>query len=153
MPIPLTTLLGFLTLYGNSSGIQGLEVKTHDKISGRLVGKPVEVETGTRAVAELMATQEMAADASGLIHGGFTFGLADYAAMLAVNHPNVVLGSAQTKFTAPVKIGEKMRAEATVAKTEGKKSEVTVEVKVEEKKVFTGTFICFTLDKHVLSKN
>jgi predicted thioesterase len=73
--------------------------------------------------------------------------------MLAVNHPNVVLGSAQTKFTAPVKIGEKMRAEATVAKTEGKKSEVTVEVKVEEKKVFTGTFICFTLDKHVLSKN
>lgn len=130
-----------------------MEVKTHDKISSRLVGKPVEVETGVRAVAELMATQEMIADASGLIHGGFTFGLADYAAMLAVNHPNVVLGSAQTKFTAPVKVGEMMRAEATVAKIEGRKSEVNVEVKVGEQKVFTGTFLCFTLDKHVLNKS
>jgi acyl-coenzyme A thioesterase PaaI-like protein len=129
-----------------------LDVNTHGKISGKLVGKPLEVVTGVRAVAELTATEEMAADVSGLIHGGFTFGLADYAAMLAVNHPNVVLGSAQTKFTAPVKVSEKMRAEATIAKTEGRKSEVNVDVKVGETKVFTGTFLCYTLDKHVLSK-
>lgn len=129
-----------------------MDVKTHDKISEKLVGKPIEVVTGVRAVAELMATEDMVADASGLIHGGFTFGLADYAAMLAVNHPNVVLGSAQTRFTAPVMVGEKMKAEATVAKTEGRKSEVNVEVKVGDQKVFAGTFLCFTLDKHVLNK-
>ena len=62
---------------------------------------PVEVVGGSKAIVELTATPEMEADASGLTHGGFTFGLADYAAMLAVNHPNVVLGSAQTKFTSP----------------------------------------------------
>jgi acyl-coenzyme A thioesterase PaaI-like protein len=80
----------------------------------------------------------MAVDSFGLIHGGFTFGLADYAAMIAINHPNVVLVSAQIRFVAPVKIGETMRAHALVNKTEGKKSEVNVEVSVGEKKVFFG---------------
>jgi acyl-coenzyme A thioesterase PaaI-like protein len=130
-----------------------LQVNTHGKISGRLVGRPIEVVTGVRATAELVATEEMAADATGLVHGGFTFGLADYAAMLAINHPNVVLGSAQTKFTAPARVGETMTAEATVTKTEGRKNEVNVEVKVGEQKVFTGIFLCYTLEKHVLEKS
>ena len=130
-----------------------MKVNTHSKISERLVGKPIEVLTGLRAVVELKATEEMAADSSGLTHGGFTFGLADFAAMLAVNHPNVVLGSVQAKFTAPVKTGDTMRAEATVTKVDGKKSEVNIDVKVGEKKVFTGTFLCYSLDKHVLEKS
>jgi len=130
-----------------------LNINTHEKISKRLVGKPVEVIGGARATVELTTTEEMAADPTGLIHGGFTFGLADYAAMLAVNHPNVVLGSAQVKFTAPVKVGEKMRAEATITKTEGKKSEVNVDIKVGEHKVLTGIFLCYSLEKHVLEKN
>ncbi len=129
-----------------------MEIKTHGRISRTLVGVPLEVVDGVRAVAELTATGEMTADSTGLVHGGFAFGLADYAAMLAVNHPNVVLGQAQAKFTAPVRVGETMRAEATVTKTEGRKSEVNVEVKVRERKVFTGTFTCYTLDKHVLDK-
>lgn len=130
-----------------------MNVNTHGKISERLVGKPIEVLTGIRAVVELKAMEDMAADSSGLTHGGFTFGLADYAAMLSVNHPNVVLGSVQAIFTAPVKIGDTMRAEATVTKVDGKKSEVNVDVKVGEKKVFTGTFLCYSLDKHVLEKS
>ena len=47
----------------------------------------------------------MAADGRGLVHGGFTFGLADFAAMCAVNDPNVVLGAATCKFLAPVQVG------------------------------------------------
>jgi uncharacterized protein (TIGR00369 family) len=129
-----------------------MEIRTHDRISRMLVGVPLEVVDGVMAVAELTATVEMAADSTGLVHGGFTFSLADYAAMLAVNHPNVVLGQSQAKFTAPVRVGENMRAKATVTKTEGRKSEVNVEVKVDEKKVFTGIFTCYTLDKHVLAK-
>ncbi len=127
-----------------------MEIKTHEEISQTLVGIPLEVVDGVRAVAELTATGEMAADSTGLIHGGFTFGLADYAAMLAVNHPNVVLGQAQAKFTAPIRVGETMKAEAIVTKREGRKSEVNVEVKVGDRKVFTGSFTCYTLDKHVL---
>ena len=42
-----------------------------------------------RAVAALTTDPEMAADDRGLVHGSFTFGLADYAAMLAVNDPSL----------------------------------------------------------------
>lgn len=129
-----------------------MEIRTHNKISGILVGIPVSIVSGSKAVVELITTSEMEVDVSGLTHGGFTFGLADYAAMLAVNHPNVVLGSAQTKFLAPVVTTDKMRAEATVKNTEGKKSEVNVDVTVDGKKVFTGTFQCYSLEKHVLTK-
>ncbi len=130
-----------------------MDVRTHGKTSERLVGRPLEVITGKKAVVELVAIAEMEVDAFGLTHGGFTFGLADYTAMLAVNHSNVVLGSAQTKFIAPVKTGDTMKAEATVTNVDGKKSEVNVEVKVGERKVFTGTFLCYSLEKHVLEKS
>jgi acyl-coenzyme A thioesterase PaaI-like protein len=130
-----------------------LEIKTHDRISRRLVGVPIEVVGGSKSVVELTATPEMEVDISGLTHGGFTFGLADYAAMLAVNHPYVVLGSAQIRFIAPVKTGDTMKAEATVAMTEGKKDEVIVDVTVSGKKVFSGIFQCYSLEKHVLDKN
>jgi acyl-coenzyme A thioesterase PaaI-like protein len=129
-----------------------MKIKTHDRISRTIVGVPLEVVEGVKGVAELTATAEMAADSTGLVHGGFTFGLADYVAMLAVNHPNVVLGQAQVKFNAPVRVGETMRAEAIIIKTEGRKREVKIDVKVGENMVFTGTFTCYTLDKHILAK-
>ncbi len=71
----------------------------------------------------------MAADERGLVHGGFVFGLADYAAMLAVNHPNVVLASAEVRFLKPVVVGERLVAEAWVEETDGRKSRVQVEVR------------------------
>src|SRR3990170_3485018 len=78
-----------------------MEVKTHKLANSSLLGKPVEVVDG-EAIVELRATDDMAVDEKGLIHGGFTFGLADYAAMLAVNHPNVVLGASDVRFLSPV---------------------------------------------------
>ena len=129
-----------------------MNIKTHEGVSVGLVGSPVEVVDGKSAIARLETSEEMAVDSTGLVHGGFTFGLADYAAMLAVNHPFVVLGSAQVKFTAPVRVGETMTAEAKVTSTEGKRSEVSVDVKVGDRRVFTGQFTCYTLEKHVLDK-
>ncbi len=129
-----------------------MRIKTHESVSAVFVGSPVEVIDGVRAVARLDTSSEMTADSTGLIHGGFTFGLADYAAMLAVNHPHVVLGSAQVRFTAPVTVGETMIAEAKVTSTEGKKNSVDVEVRVGTMRVLSGNFTCYTLDKHVLDK-
>jgi uncharacterized protein (TIGR00369 family) len=129
-----------------------MNIRTHGGISHSLVGTPIETVDGVESTVELEALNEMVADPSGLIHGGFTFGLADYAAMLAVNHPNVVLGSAQARFIAPVKIGETMRAHAKVIKMDGRRSEVNVEVSVGEQKVFTGVFTCYSLEKHILLK-
>ena len=93
----------------------------------------------------------MAADDTGLVHGGFVFGLADYAAMLAVNHPNVVLGSADVKFLKPVRVGDILLATATIKSVKGKKQTVDVTVKNGNTGVLSGNFTCFILDAHVLS--
>jgi uncharacterized protein (TIGR00369 family) len=127
-----------------------MEQRTHRLTSERLVGKPLKIENGYAEV-ELLTTEEMAVDEYGLVHGGFTFGLADYAAMLAVNEPTVVLGRAEVKFLKPVKAGEKLLAKAKVTEDLGKKKIVIAEVFNERsEKVFEGTFQCYVLEKHVL---
>lgn len=126
-----------------------MEIKTHKKINTRLCGKAIELKDGFSRV-EFIATQEMAADDMGLVHGGFIFGLADYAAMIAVNHPNVVLGAATVKFLKPVRVNDTVVAQANVIEIKGKKQMVSVKVQKNEDIVFEGDFTCFTLDKHVL---
>lgn len=129
-----------------------MEIRTHKLARQTLVGSPIRVIDDVEAEVELRAVEEMAVDEQGLIHGGFTFGLADYAAMLAVNHPFVVLGASQVRFTAPVRVGNLMRARAKVVSKEGWRREVAVEVFVEDKRVLTGTMTCYVLDRHVLEK-
>ncbi len=128
-----------------------MNIFTHKKIDQELCGRPLLVEEGFSRV-ELHTNKRMAVDESGLIHGGFIFGLADYSAMIAVNHSNVVLGAANVKFLKPVKTGETVVAEANVDFREGKKQRVTVIVKRGEEKVFEGEFTCFVLEKHICNK-
>jgi uncharacterized protein (TIGR00369 family) len=127
-----------------------MDIKTHKKIDRNLCGTPLEIGKGFSRV-ELLLTDNMAADESGLVHGGFVFGLADYSAMIAVNHPNVVLGSSEVKFLKPLKKGDTVVAEARVENITGKKHSVHVTVEKDKTKVFEGTFTCFVLDRHVLS--
>lgn len=124
---------------------------THLAIDRRLVGEPVEIGEGTAAAA-LVTIPEMAADHRGLVHGGFVFGLADYAAMLAVNDPNVVLGGAEARFLKPVTVGERLLARARVEETDGRKSRVAVEVLRDGDSVMRGTLTAFTLERHVLDR-
>ena len=126
------------------------EAATHLAISARLVGEPIEIEAGS-ARARLTTGAEMAADEQGLVHGGFVFGLADYAAMLAVNDPNVVLGSADVRFTAPVRVGDEVVATARVTGEKGKKRTVDVSASVGDRVVLEGTLTAFVLDRHVLT--
>lgn len=125
------------------------QILTHNKINPALCGTPVEVGDGTSHV-ELKTLPEMVVDGHNLVHGGFVFGLADYAAMIAVNHPNVVLGGAEVRFQKPVQAGEHLVAVALVEKNEGKKRSALVSVKRGDELVFEGSFTCFVLDHHVL---
>ena len=127
-----------------------MDIQTHQGIDYALCGRPLAVEADFCRV-ELTTTPCMAVDASGLIHGGFIFGLADHAAMVAVNHPNVVLGAAEVKFLKPVRAGETVVAEARIETKEGRKLSAEVQVDRAQEAVFKGTFSCFVLDKHVLS--
>lgn len=127
-----------------------MNIHTHHKTSDSLVGIPLEVRDNFSRVW-LTATDQMIVDETGLIHGGFIFGLADYAAMIAVNHPNVVLGAADVRFLKPVKVGDGVIAEASVEPGQGKKHMVSVRVSRGEDCAFTGVFTCFVLDRHVLA--
>jgi len=128
-----------------------MEPKTHLEADPRLCGTWVELGEGSARVA-LDAVDSMVVDKQGLVHGGFVFGLADYAAMLAVNDPNVVLGGADTRFLKPVRSGDHLVASAQTIATRGRKREVRVEATVDSEKVFEGTFTCFVLERHVLEK-
>ncbi len=124
---------------------------THTKANPDWVGRPLEIESGRFARVSLVTRPEMAVDEHGLIHGGFTFGLADFAAMVAVNHPNVVLAEASVRFLRPVKLGDIMLALARVTESEGNKHRVEVEIRVADQAVFQGTFIAYVPEKHVLA--
>lgn len=127
-----------------------MNIITHQKIDQNLCGTPILVESG-KCIVEMTTTQNMTADQYGLVHGGFIFGLADYAAMLAVNHPNVVLGGSEVKFLKPVVLNDKVTATAETETTEGKKQIVNVKVTRDDDVVFEGRFTCFVLAEHILS--
>ena len=127
-----------------------MKIDTHCHIDQSLCGKPLTVEGGNSQV-ELVTTPQMAADDQGLVHGGFIFGAADYAAMIAVNHPHVVLGASDVKFLKPVRVGETVIAHAKVQEVKGKKYWVSVSVTKDDEELFQGMFTCFVLDNHVLA--
>ena len=126
-----------------------MQLNTHLNINTSLCGKVTKLQENYAEIL-LHTTQQMAADMQGLVHGGFIFGAADYAAMSAVNDPYVVLGASSSKFIAPVKVGDAVICKASVVSIKGKKAEVEVEAFVNEKLVFEGNFTTFVLPAHVL---
>ena len=127
-----------------------MQQNTHLNINTTLCGKVTKLQENYSEVL-LHTTQQMTADKQGLVHGGFIFGAADYAAMSAVNDPLVVLGASNSRFLAPVKVGDAVLCQASVVSGKGKKRELEVQAFVGEKLVFEGSFTTFVLDKHVLS--
>ena len=91
-----------------------LQPNTHLEASEKFVGKIISLENGISKVT-LIITSEMVVDKFGLAHGSFAFGLADYAAMLAINEPTVVLGKAEVKFIKPVILNDEVTAIASLA--------------------------------------
>lgn len=126
-----------------------MDLETHLAIDAELCGHPEELRRHYCRL-RMLTTGRMAADAKGLVHGGFIFGMADYAAMLAVNHPHVVLGAAESRFLKPVRVGETVVAEAQVESADGKKHTVAATVSRDQDVVYQGTFTCFVLERHVL---
>jgi len=128
-----------------------MELKTHLKFNSKF-GKLVELnKNGAKVILE--TTEDMAVDEEGLVHGGFTFGAADFCAMASVNEPYVVLVKATNcEFMAPVKVGDVVEFEGEILMKEKRKVEVKVNGKVNDIKVFEGLFSCVILDNHVLKR-
>jgi acyl-CoA thioesterase len=126
-----------------------VSVQTHERINKDLMGEIVTLELGYVEL-KLETTSEMVADDIGLIHGGFIFSSADYAAMLAVNERNVVLVASDCQFLSPVKFHDTVRITAKVRHKEGRKRNVHVTGHVLDIKVFEGEFKTVITEKHIL---
>ncbi|MDQ7083021.1 MAG: PaaI family thioesterase [Aquificota bacterium] len=131
-------------------------IRTHSRIDNSLSGFPEIVKDGY-AVVRLKTDDRMVADDTGLIHGGFIFSAADYAAMLSLashrdvwNFSRVCTGG---HCPEPVVKGDEVIFEARLDREEGKKKIVSVVGMKEEEEVFRGSFICVVPKNHVLKKD
>jgi len=128
-----------------------MSLNTHLKLDNTINGKVVELSENYAKI-EQITKDFMVADEVGLVHGGFTFCAADFCAMAVVNDPNVVLAKSETKFLAPIKLGDTVIFEGKLVENQGKKSTIEVVATVDENAVFKGTFYTVTLEKHILGQ-
>ncbi len=124
-------------------------IHTHEEVNLDLCGEVTLLEKGYVEL-KLTTTEDMIADSEGLIHGGFIFSAADYAAMVAVNEKNVVLVGSECQFLSPVKFHDVVDFVARVRHKEGRKRNVHVEGHVLDIKVFEGEFKTVITERHVL---
>ena len=133
----------------NEEKQEQLILRTHEQINRDLSGELMRLESGYVEL-RLTTTKEMVADSMGLIHGGFIFSAADFAAMACVNERNVVLVGSDCQFLSPAKFGDEINFTARVRHKEGKKRNVHVEGYVLDIKIFEGEFKTVVLERHVL---
>lgn len=126
-----------------------ISLHTHIKVNTNFCGEVVTIKPGYAKVV-LDTLEVMRADEIGMVHGGFIFGAADFAAMAAVNEPNVVLASCTCLFLSPVRVGDQVTFIAEEHQQEGKKRTVQVKGYVYDIKVFEGEFKTIITDRHVL---
>jgi acyl-coenzyme A thioesterase PaaI-like protein len=129
--------------------LERIELKTHLLIDKMLCGVVDEVRHGYAKVI-LATTKEMVVDELNLVHGGFTFGAADFAAMAAVNELNVVLVESTSKFLAPIEVGKTIIFEANTSHNSTRTRDVKVVGMMGEIKVFEGEFKAVILERHPL---
>ena len=121
---------------------------THTRIKHSLCGSVQTLEPG-HAKINLKTTKEMVIDELGLVHSGFIFSAADYAAAAAVNEANLVVIGARVNFLAPAKVEDIIEFEAKAKFEDARKREIHVVGKIKEIKVFEGIFHAVMLDKHI----
>ncbi len=138
-----------LELENYEENVNEVLIGTHERVNADLCGEIILLERGYVEI-KLTTTSEMIADDVGLVHGGFIFSAADYAAMLAVNEKNVVLVGSNCQFLSPVKFHDEVNFVAKVRHKEGRKRNVNVEGFVLDIKVFEGEFKTVVTDRHVL---
>ncbi len=124
-------------------------LNTHQKIKKSLCGNIVFLEKG-HSKTTLQTTDDMSVDMLGLIHSGFIFGAAEYAAVSAINEENLVIISSKTKFLAPAKNGDLIEFDAKAKFEDSRKREVKVIGEINEIKVFEGIYQAIVLENHIL---
>lgn len=126
------------------------ELVTHYNINQSLTGTLEELEEGYAKV-HFTATEDMVVDRRGMIHSGFIFGAANYAAMAAVNVSTAILAVSKTNFLAPLSVNDEAVFEATALQKDTRKRTIMVIGYFNNIKFFEGEFTVVVLEHHPLS--
>jgi acyl-coenzyme A thioesterase PaaI-like protein len=132
----------------NQEELLETQVFTHDKIYEKYCGRLLKIDEGYAEVG-IDIIQTMLADSDGLIHNGFLFSSASYAAALAVNEKNGFVIASIVHFLAPVKEQDHVIFKARSRHTIGRKRIVDVVGRVEDIKVFIGEFTVIVMEQHI----
>ncbi len=132
----------------NISNNKKKDLKTHSKIRTNLCGTIVKLDSGYSKTT-LQTTKDMILDNLGLIHSGFIFGAADYAAAVAVNEFNVIIIGSRSQFLAPAKIDDLIEFEAKAKFEDSRKREIAVTAHINEIKIYEGVFQAVVLEQHI----
>ncbi|ARQ97502.1 acyl-CoA thioesterase [Campylobacter lanienae NCTC 13004] len=125
-------------------GILNIPISINSTLCGGIINmKPNYAKTA------LMTSNEMVFDDEKLIHGGFIFGAAEWAAHVAINTQYSVTISAKVNLYAPAKVGDLVEFEAHAYFEESKKREIKVIGTIKDIKVFEGTYQVVVLEEHI----
>lgn len=93
--------------------------------------------------------EQMVGDENNLIHSGFIFNAANYAAMCLVNRTHSLTIGAEVQFLAPIELDQEMLFLATIKHINDKKYKVLVKGTLLDIKIFEGTFHISIFDKEL----
>ena len=130
--------------------VEGNTLYTHTEINQSLFGTLEELEEGYAKVI-FTGAEEMSVDKRGMIHTGFIYGSANFAAMASVNVATAILLVSKTNYLAPLGINDEAIFEAKCQQKNTRKRNVFVTGHVNNIKFFEGEFTIVVLDHHPLS--
>jgi len=129
------------------------DTSSSDKVKSlskeEIVGELIDLELGKNAIAILKTTKDMAFNRTGIVRSHYIFSLADSLAISIVDAEVALTGVARLSYKKPVYAGQTLVAKARVARNRGNKYLVSVHVKSDQKEVFTGKLIIFSIKDKV----
>ena len=126
------------------------DTSSSDKVKSlskeEIVGELIDLELGKNAIAILKTTKDMAFNKTGIVRSHYIFSLADSLAISIIDAEVALTGVARLSYKKPVYAGQTLVAKARIARNKGNKYLVSVHVKTDQKEVFTGKLVIFTVD-------
>jgi len=129
------------------------DTSSSDKVKSlskeEIVGELIDLELGKNAIAILKTTKDMAFNKTGIVRSHYIFSLADSLAISIIDAEVALTGVARLSYKKPVYAGQTLVAKARIARNKGNKYLVSVHVKTDQKEVFTGKLVIFTVDNNL----
>jgi len=117
-----------------------------------IIGELIDIELGKNGIAILKilkTTKDMAFNKTGIVRSHYIFSLADSLAISIIDTEVALTGIARLSYKKPVYAGQTLVAKARVARNRGNKYLVSVHVKTDQKEVFTGKLVIFSVNDKI----